>query len=252
MSKASTVKKQQPPKEPPATSHNELIHEVEETLKQQELERIWKSYGSYIIGGVIAVVLMTAVISGWNGYKHHTNTKQTAALITAMNGDENQLAAALGDAVSGLKSGHRAMAYLGQAGALLHAGKKDEAFAIYKQAAADSKLPRQWRDLAVLLSARTQWALDDGKTESKGDAKAMLGALDPLIKNADSPWHFHARLLAAQIAAHEMNDYMLAHTHLSAIQREENLPPSLKERAKALDHIFSIRAAEATKKESKG
>lgn len=251
MSKAS-VKKQQPPKEPPATNHNELIHEVEETLKQQELERIWRDYGSYIIGGIIAIVLMTAVISGWNGYSYRANAKQTAALIAAMNGDEEHLAAALGDAVPALKSGHRAMAYLGQSGALLHAGKKEEALAVYKQAVTDGKLPKQWHDLAVLLSTRTQWALEDGKTENKSDPQAMLGALEPLIKNADSPWHFHARLLAAQIAAHGVNDYMLAHTHLAAILREQDLPPSLKERAKALDHIFSIRAAETAKKESKG
>lgn len=242
------VKKQQPPL-PPASNHNELIHDVEETLKQQQLERLWKDYGSWIIGGIIALILTTGAVSGWNAYQYKKNAGQTAALMTAMEAKDADLAAALGEVVPSLESGHRAMAYLRQAGELLRAGKKEEALAVYKSAVGDNDLPAQWHDLAVLLSVRTQWALEDGKAEN--GARALLDSLSPLTGNAKSPWHFHARVQAALIAAHGLSDYETARAHLSAVEQARDIPPSLKERAKALNHIYSIRAAEV-KKEPKG
>lgn len=247
MSRA-TVKKQQPPQpENNPVLHNELIHDVEETLKREELEKFWKDYGAYVIAAIIGIIALTAALSGWRSYAHHINTAQTSTLLAAMDTDSaDALAKSLGGALPSLKGGPKAMAYLGDAGALYQAGRKEEALAVYQKAASDGNLPAEWHDLSVLLAARLQWALEDGKKE--GSAKALLSSLAPLAGNEKSPWHFHALLLSAQIAAHGTGDYNLAHKNLSAIQQApDDIPPSLRERAKALDHIFSIRAASAKK-----
>lgn len=241
MSKAAMKK---PPENEKPVYHNELIHEVEEALKREELERFWQEYRFFIIGAVVAAILLTAAVSGWQSYKYKTNTAQTAILTGAMSAEEDNLAAALGDAAPKLRGGHRAMAFLTEAGALQRAGKRQEALEVYSKAAADGSLPRVWQDLAVLLSTRAAWGMETEKTEN---AASLLKAIAPLLKDQDSPWHAHALLLAAQIEAHGNGDYQAAHKYLSDVQQVADAPPSLRERAKALDHIFMIRSGAVKK-----
>lgn len=219
---------------------NELIHDVEETLKQERIQKAWKEYGPYVIGGVVLAVLLTGAISGWRNYNDRVNQAQTAQFIEAIESEDP--AAALEKAADGMRAGHRALAWMSEAGALLQAGREDEARAVYRKAAADESLPPLLHDLAVLMSVRMEWAKSADAGE-KPDAQAYLQKLQPLIQNGNSPWTWHARVQAAIIAAQGMEDYMLAHTHLAAVQRAgSNIPPSLFERARALDHVYSIRA----------
>lgn len=243
MSKAAM---QKPPENQKPVYHNELIHEVEETLKREELERFWQEYRFFIIGAIAAAILLTAAVSGWQGYKYKSDTAQTALLAGAMSAEEGNLAAALAEAAPKLTGGHRAMAFMAEAGTLQRAGKKQEALDIYRMAAADGSLPGVWRDMAALLSARAAWGLQDGK-ENAESAQALLKDIAPLLKDEGSPWHHHALLLAAQIEAHGNGDYQAAHKYLTDIQQAANVPPSLRERAKALDHIFMIRSGAVKK-----
>lgn len=40
-----------------------LIRELEESVKQDRLNKLWADYGSYIIGGAVIIVLATAFFS---------------------------------------------------------------------------------------------------------------------------------------------------------------------------------------------
>jgi len=229
----------------PATKeiiHNDLIHEVEETIKQQELEKFWKEYKVWIIGGIVCAIALTATMSGWRTYNYKVNTAQTATLVQALSSEQDDIAGALTEMLPSLRSGHRAMAFLSKAGAMLRADRKEEAFAVYEQAAADKSLPAPWHDLAVLLSVRAEWSAAKGDT-----TQALIEKLGPLVSNSKSPWYYHARLQTALMLAHDMKDYALARTHLAAIQRAQDIPPSLQERAKALNHIYTIRMNEQAK-----
>ncbi|MBI4030073.1 MAG: hypothetical protein HY370_00180 [Proteobacteria bacterium] len=220
---------------------NELIHDVEETLKQERIEKIWKEYGPYIIGGVVLAVLLTAILSGWRSYNDSVNRTQTAQFIEAL--ESEAPAASLEKTAGGMRAGHRALAWMSEAGVLLQAGKEEEAMAVYKKAAADKNLPPLFHDLAVLMAVRMEWAKSMDAKENPG-AQAYLERLQPMIRDENSPWTWHARVQAAIIAAQGTEDYMLAHTHLAAVQRAgNNIPPSLFERARALDRVYSIRAA---------
>ncbi len=85
---------------------NELIHEVEESLRQERLQAMWREYGPYVIGGAVLAVLFTALSAGWRSHEYHINTSQTAAVIEALTAPEP--AAALDKITTSLRPGHRA------------------------------------------------------------------------------------------------------------------------------------------------
>ncbi|HEY8191413.1 MAG TPA: hypothetical protein VIG74_03230 [Alphaproteobacteria bacterium] len=228
---------------------NELIHEVEAALKREELEKFWAEYRNYIVGGILLAIVLTGALSAWRAHKHNVNTRDTALLITAMSADEDKVAGALDEAAAQLGPRHRALAFLAEGGALMQADKKKEALAVYQKAAADDSLPGDWHDLATLLAVRTDWALNDAKGR---DAEALLSRLKPLLKDEKSPWHYHARLQAGLIAAHGLDDYTQAQEHMQAVADTETAPPSLRERAKGLNHVYTLRMGAAKKAEKPG
>ncbi len=216
-------------------SNNELIHEIEESLKQDRLNALWKEYGPYIIGGAILAVVLTGIMSGWRAWNHSVNTRQTAVLVQALS--EEDIPAALNKATGPLRPGARAVAWLTEGGVLLGKGKKEEALAVYTKAADDKALPALYGGLARLLSVRLEWSLE----KKDADPEALITRLKPLLKDKGSAWHWHALVQAALIAAHDLNDYARAHEYLDAVRSGAGVPPSLLERAKALDLVYALK-----------
>lgn len=220
---------------------NILIHEVEESLKRERLETLWKEYGGYLIAGVVLAVLVTALVTGWRGWNEKINMAQTTSLMDAL--EKEDQAAALEGLMQDLRPGHKAVARLSEAGLLLRDGKKDEALAQYIFVADDKAIDPVFRDLARLMAVRVEWA--DGAA-AQDSAPSLLGALEPILKDKNSPWQWHAHVQAALILAHGSKDYEGARKHLAAvIGAEKKVPPSLMERAKALDHVYALKAAGA-------
>lgn len=220
---------------------NDLIHEVEESIKQERMERLWKEYGSYVIAAAILAVLLTALITGWRSWNEKINTSQTTALIEAL--DQKDQVAALEQVTPGLRPNHRAVSRLTAAGLLARDGKNEEALAQYKEAAADREIQPVFRDLAQLMAVRLEWTME----KPDANPQALLGTLQPIWENAQSPWRFHAHEQAALILAHAQNDYVNARAHLAKIIEAEDTANSLRERARALDHIFIQKLAAAAK-----
>jgi hypothetical protein len=226
---------------------NELIHEVEESLRQERLQAMWREYGPYIIGGAILAVLFTALSAGWRSHEYRINTAQTAAVIEAVTSPEP--AAALGKITPTLRPGPRALAYLTEAGTLLQSDKNNEALAVYDRAAADKTVPEPFHSLAVLLEVRLAWSMK-GKIDAqtlwplKGRdrieiAKTLLGQLQPLIANEKNPWHDYARIQAALITAHDLNDYSAARALLAPVKKESAGDSDLAKRASVLDQVYA-------------
>lgn len=218
---------------------NELIHEVEESLKQERIHRLWQEYGPYLISGVALAVLFTALISGWRAWQTKVNTANTGILVQAMSSED--VPAALARVEGSLQPGQRAVAYLSHAGILLNEGRTDEALAVLRQAAADTSLPAPYGDLARLQAVRLAW----GQEHDREQAAAMLASLQPLLADRDSPWHWHARLQAALILGQDMQDYSQANVHLAAITGAQETPPSLAAKARALTSLYALGSAPA-------
>lgn len=214
--------------------HNDLIQEVEDAVQKEELEHLWKEYGSYIIAGAIMAVLFTAVITGWRSWNEKTAMTQTAMIVEALEGEN--IPDTLADIAPKVRPGPRALAYFSAAALLLQDGKSDEAYARYEEAATDSGLAPLWRDLATIMAVKL--ATDQDEKSTVPDER--LSRLRPIAENGKNIWTYQARLEMAQIMAHEKGQYQEASSYLSPILDAEDAPDSLKERAQALHHIYDI------------
>ena len=43
---------------------SEIFREIDEEMRQENLARLWKRFGPYVIGGAVAVIVITAAVTG--------------------------------------------------------------------------------------------------------------------------------------------------------------------------------------------
>lgn len=215
---------------------SDLLKEIDEAVRRDKAEKFWKENGVYFLGGAVALVLFTGIFTAWNGWKLKHNTAQTNLLVQALS---TPFPATALDAASGaLTGGHKAVARLHQAGALLQDEKTEEALAVLQHLRADSSTPAVWRDLATVMEVR----LSFNDSTDAAQAKKLYDSLKPVLA-AKNPWQAPAQLQAALIAADGMGDYNGALKHLAVILKDPASPASLQERARALDHLYGLKAA---------
>ncbi|PJB70984.1 MAG: hypothetical protein CO093_06325 [Alphaproteobacteria bacterium CG_4_9_14_3_um_filter_47_13] len=232
---------------------DELIHEIKDAIAQDRLERFWKEYGSYIIAAAVLTIMLTALLTGWRSWNTKINITQTDAIIEAL--DDTDKTAALESIKDDMRPGRRVIAELTAAGLLLEADQKEDALQHYQTVAADRKVDPVFRDLALLMAVRLE---GDREQSTPADARNLLEKLQPLWSDSSNPWQYQAHLQAAMILAHDFKDYAQARDHLAVIMTAETVPPTLTQRAQALDHVYNLKMAasslpndDTTKEDSK-
>lgn len=215
-----------------------LIRELEESVKQDRLNKLWKDYGSYVIGGAIIIVLATAFFSFYGSYTAKQNAHNTRLMLEAR--ESENAAEKLTAIAEGLKPGQRSLALLMAAGRYVEDGAYDKAVRAYKDIEESGGIPELYRELGTVLAVKAEW----GFAEEKPEPSQLLSRLKPVMTNMKSPWRWHALVQAALITAHDQQDYEQARKYLEPVMEQPDLPPSLIERAKALDHIYSLKQAE--------
>ncbi len=213
-------------------SDQNLILEIEEAIKREKTEKLFKEYGPYILAGALLAVLFTGLISGYRHWESRVNAENTAKLMTALT--QTDQVTALKQVAPELRAGPRAIAQMTAAGVLMSKDKKAEAKDIYASVAADKELPAIYRELATLTLVRLSLSAD-AKAE---DAAGLLAQLEPLM-GKNSTWRAQALIEAALIKAHLQNDYAGARAHLATVLEDAaTLPASVVSRARALDQVF--------------
>lgn len=220
-------------KERKMASDQNLILEIEEAIKREKTEKLFKEYGPYILAGALLAVLFTGIISGYRHWESRVNSENTAKLMSALTQPDQ--VSALQQVAPELRPGPRAIAQMTAAGTLMAQNKPAEARKIYETVAGDKALPAIYRDLATLTTVR----LDLSGDAKAADAAGLLAQLAPLMGNKKSAWRAQAHIEAALIKAHLQNDYAGARTTLAAVLEEAaNLPAAVVSRARALDQVF--------------
>ena len=81
----------------------DIFREIDEELRQERAERLWRRYGKYAIGGAVAVVVAIAAYTGWQEYRTDRQLEAGAKFAAAKalaeegkTGDAEALFAALG------------------------------------------------------------------------------------------------------------------------------------------------------------
>ena len=217
-----------------------LIIEIEEAIKQEKLENLWKNYGSFLIGGALFIVLATAAFVGWRSYNDNKNAEKTKILIAAMDADDQ--AKSLADIMPELSGGTEFVALFTAAGLMIGDGNHTGALELYRKGSQDKTLPHIFRDLATYMAVQLEWS-----DSEKPDSDKLLAELAPLWQDESNPWRWHARLQTAMILAQDKHDYQGAREQLTQVMLQDGVPPTLSEKAKSLDHIYYLLQQTAAK-----
>lgn len=206
----------------------DIFKEIDEELRRERLEQIWRRHGKLIIAMAAAAVVATAAYAGWQKY----NQNRIAALS-----DRYAAAVAAADPAKGDPAGAQAgfaalaedgdgYAGLAQLEAAALAAKQDPetAAALYDALAADPKVAQELRDLAHLLKVM--------QLVDHGDPAALSAELAPLSAD-DNPWRFTARELDALIALRS-GDQARATDLLTKLSDDAATPAPIRARAAEL------------------
>jgi hypothetical protein len=204
----------------------DIFKEVEEDLRREKLEQIWKRHGRLIIALAVLIVVATAGSVVWKRYQQQREAKlaeqygAAIALTDPANGDLAKADAALAN-IADAGGGYGALAALERAAVKAKAGDLDGAGKIYDALAADSGTPAALRDLARLLKAM--------RLVDSGDPAALTASLAPLMA-PENPWRFSATELTAVLAL-KSGDQKRATELFTQLADDQAAPSSLRARA---------------------
>ena len=213
----------------------DIFREIDEELRQERAEKLWRQYGKYAIGGAVAVVLAIAAYTGWQEYRTDRQLEAGAKFAAAKalaqegkTGDAEALFAALGTE-SGTAYGVLARFHA----AALRASSGDRAGAVlaFRALAGDDSIDRPMRDLATLLAAQN--ALD----APGADGQSIAADIDPLAQPGGA-WR-HLALETLGLIARSAGDPDRAKTYFQRIVDDAEAPPNVRLRA---SHLLNLAA----------
>lgn len=212
---------------------SDIFQEINEELRRDNLQQLWKKYGNYVIALAVLIVVATAAVVGWRAYQDKQREAQgaqyAAALTLVQQGKDADAAAAFASLAKTADSGRAVLARFEAAASQVQSGDVPGAIATYDQIAADGSVDQAFRDVATMLSAR--YTLD------KGDAQAVIAKLQPLASGA-GPWHGLALELTA-LAEMKAGQTAKAKGDFDALAKDATAPSGVRQRANVMLETFS-------------
>ena len=171
---------------------SDIFQEVEEDVRRERYEQIWKQYGNYIMAAAAVLVLAVAGYQAWRNYdltqRQKTSDQYRVASQSAQTGNATKAEADFSALVKTAPEGYATLAKFHLAGAYLAQGKRDPAVTLLRELGASS-------DPIVSGTARLKLAWVMADANPKAD---VVGVLQPLTA-ADSPWRFAASEVIAYV-----------------------------------------------------
>ncbi|MGQ0527912.1 MAG: hypothetical protein ACT4OY_07810 [Alphaproteobacteria bacterium] len=216
----------------------DLLAEVDDMMRRERVEKIWRDHGPKIVALLVTVILGTALYSAWNAWETHTKTRDTDTLLTLM--ETSAFPHNIDPQNLDMRGGTRGVTALIAARSLLIRKENDRALAVYESVSADRGIDPELRQLGTLMKVRLLSPKDGA------DMPALREELEDVYKDKASPWRHHARLEAAVLAA-AAKDYKGAQDILGPLLKEEDLPETFIAKARALNHVYGLRAQKTVK-----
>jgi hypothetical protein len=204
----------------------DIFREIDEDLRRDRLEAVWRRYGTYILAAAVAVVVATGAYVGWQRYAESARAGRAAAFVGAMDlvarkdaGAEAALAS-----IASEGGGYAALARLQQAAQLAKAGDVAGATDIYEAMTGDGSLEAPFRDLALILIGL--------RGVDTAEPVALSARLAPLAEDGQ-PWRHSARELMA-LLAQRAGDTAKARELLNRLVDDQEAPQGARRRATEL------------------
>ncbi len=207
---------------------SEIFREVDEDVRKDQALKVWSTYGRYVIGAVVGVILATAGVQYWiyytTGQREADGEKFIAALNLARAGRPGAAAEQFDALAKDAGAGITTMARLQRAAALVEAGDTLAAVSLYDQISEDGGAHEMLRDLARLLAAQNMI-----QTQPRA---VVDGRLTPLM-TPNNPWRFSATELSG-LAALRAGDVPGAREAFKLLSDDQATPQGIRSRAAEL------------------
>lgn len=216
-----------------------LLREVDEELRRDQLEKLWKRHGNQILMALAALVLAYGLFQVWQGRRIAAAESAGASFEEARRliaeGKPADALKPLETLVKSGQAGYADLASLQLAGAELKAGRKAEALALFetlgKSAAADPML----RDYARLQAASLRLG--------EADFTEIQNRLTDVIGDK-SPWRASGREVLG-LAALKAGKTELAKATFQQLLADRNTPQGISERARiAMEQLVAAELAQ--------
>lgn len=229
----------------PASSREDevLIREIDEAVREDALLDFMRKHGVKVLGGVIALIAALGGYMVWHHFAEQKLETQSETVIAALDLASKDDYKSASEKVQGLlgndsSPGARAAARFVQAAAALEAGDKAKASGLYKQIAGDATTPPALKDLARVREVSINY-----DTMKPADVIAQLGDL----AKPGNPWFGSAGELVA-MAHLEAGNRAEAGKLFAAMSKQEDLPESLRSRARQMAGLMGVDAIVDVKK----
>ena len=220
----------------PPVNNEAFLREVDEEYRRDQMVALWKRYG---VVAAIALVLVLAAIGGfiaWRASQHKAADADAVKLQDAYDAwGRNQLPAAARDfgALANSKvQGYRVSAVFSQADLLLAKGDLKGAAAKFAQVANDASVAQPFRDLALVRQTTAEY--DALKPEVV--VQRLRGLAVP-----GNPWFGSAGEMVA-VAYLRQGKRELAARLFGEVGKDEDVPPSLRQRAVQMAGVLGVDA----------
>ena len=202
---------------------SDIFQEVEEDVRRERYEEIWKKYGNYIMAAAALLVVAVAGYQAWKNYdlteRQKISDRFRVASQSAQAGNAPKAEADFAALVKDAPSGYATLAKFHLAGANLAQGKRDAAVTILRELTAES-------DPIVSGTARLKlaWLMADASPKTE-----VASLLQPLTAD-DNPWRFAALEVLAYV---DLKDGVRAQAlaEYQKLAQETGAPASLRQRA---------------------
>lgn len=213
-------------------SDDSFFREVDQELRQDQAKALWERFGTFIIGGAVAIVVGTAA---WVGYDYWTQTRAnnsgdaySQALTLASQGRTEEAQAALKQLEADGYGAYPVLARMRSATLLAEAGDHSGAVAAFDSVAGDSAVPTSIRDMARLRAGLI--LVDQG---SYADVSSRVETL-----TADTNTLRHSAREALALSAWKEGRLADASALFTQLLDDDATPRNMRQRAQLMSELI--------------
>ena len=208
----------------------DIFKEIDEEIRKDRLEDLWKRYGRFAVGLVISALVGVGSWKGWEAYSSAqmlSSSKEYEAAIRLQSTGKNADASTLFRRLMKEGNGnYKTLATLGEAGLRSEKGDIDGAISAYLSVSDNPEGPKFLREAATLFSVLLKMNHDSYKAED------LIKELDPLRK-FDGIWRFTATELQGLINL-KLENIEGARKIFKGLERNMQVPDSMRGRVKKI------------------
>ncbi len=203
---------------------DELFREVDEEVRQDRFQELWKKYGTYTVAAVVVIVGATIAFVVWQNIRESARIDDSERFLAAVVQEQSAPEAALAQLRELARDGtpaYRFLASLREATLLADSGDVEQAITVFDAAAANDDISDTYRDIAKILAVARGMEIMSGE-----DVEQRLGPMN----TTEHPFRFTAREFLA-LAAIKGGDNDMAVDLLRANVEDRETPLSTRARA---------------------